>query len=151
MRLCVLIFIVWTVPLFARQTADVQPPPQDTVSSANNALLLRFRISAYDLLRQSLIAQPPVELDSSVQIDPSLRPALLRERLTSLPPPDDISRTHMSMQQQLLEMSRLPPFEASSLALKRQQELFGHQPELRNRFYQTDIMKLLEWLMGLFR
>jgi len=93
----------------------------------------------------------PAVLDSLLDLYPHLRRVLLYELMTTPPHSDWLGVVHDSLSQQLFRYSQISEFDRVSLAAKRQNELFGNQLELRNRFYQTDMIKFLRWINALLR
>ncbi len=121
--------------------------PQDTNASTRNLLFLLNRASpSLDPLRQSIMTGDPALLDSIFARNPHLRRILLQELMTTPPPRDWLAVAHDSLSGQLYRYSRLSEFDRMSLAAGRNNELFGNQLEMRNRFYQTDVIKVLRWI-----
>lgn len=145
-------------PVVAQQTGLVsdsaRTTPEQQDSSRSASIPPRFRVNPLfysDLLKQSILTMTPDELDSLTKDYPYLRKAIVRELLRALPAPNFWDQMEDSLSHQLQRYSRLSEFDQMSQAAKRQEELFGHQPELRNRFYQTDVLKLLRWILGLIQ
>ena len=147
-------------PVCARQSGTAPPvvsdslvaQKQDTIPPPRNLLLLLLHVSpALDPLKQSIMTTDPMILDSLLDSHPHLRRVLLRELMTTPPRSDWLSNAQDSLSRQLFRYSQISEFDQMSLTAKRHNELFGNQLELRNRFYQTDILKLLRWMNTLFR
>lgn len=93
----------------------------------------------------------PALLDSIFSRNPHLRRILLQEIMTTPPARDWLAVEHDSLSSRLYRYSQLSEFDRISLAAGRTNELFGNQLEMRNRFYQTDVIKVLRWINTLLR
>lgn len=152
--------LLLAVPAYGRQSGIAVAPQaksiveqkQDTIPPSQNLLLLLMRSPhSLDPLRQSIKAGDPIVLDSLLDLYPHLRRVVLHELMTTPPPLGWLAVAQDSLSRQLFRYSQVSEFDQMSLAAKRQNELFGNRLEMRNRFYQTDIIKLLRWLNTLLR